>query len=111
MPFDFGAIVLVPFPFTNQAAAKRRPAVVVSPRAYNDVRPDAIVMPVTSQLRPSAQFGETWVQAWKTAGLLKPSAVKPVIATLEQRMVMRRLGTLDATDAEALRHALRRILG
>jgi len=35
MPFDVGEIVLVPFPFTNQTASKRRPAVVVSNRAYS----------------------------------------------------------------------------
>ena len=34
MPFDFGDVVLVPFPFTNQTASKQRPAVVVSNRVY-----------------------------------------------------------------------------
>ena len=53
MSFDFADVVLVPFPFTNQAAFKRRPAVVVSSRSYNLGRPDLIVMAITSQLRPS----------------------------------------------------------
>jgi mRNA interferase MazF len=35
MPFDFGDVVLVPFPFTSHQASKKRPAVVVSSRAYN----------------------------------------------------------------------------
>ena len=111
MPFDFGDIVLVPFPFTSQAASKQRPAVVASSRAYNDARPDLIVMAITSQLRSTASFGEVWLRAWQAAGLLKPSAVKPVIATLEQRLVLRRLGALTAADRDALRLALSQIMG
>jgi mRNA interferase MazF len=33
--FGFGDIVLVPFPFMDQTAVKRRPAVVISGHAYN----------------------------------------------------------------------------
>ena len=61
MPFEFGDVVLVPFSFTNQTASKKRPAVVVSNRAYNSARPDLVVMPITSQLRPAREFGEVWV--------------------------------------------------
>jgi mRNA interferase MazF len=48
MPYEFGHLVLVPFPFTDQTSSKRRPAVVVSIRAYDLARPDVVVMPVTS---------------------------------------------------------------
>ena len=54
MPFDFGDVVLVPFPFTSQAMSKKRTAVVVGNRAYNSAKPDIVVMAVTSQLRPQA---------------------------------------------------------
>jgi mRNA interferase MazF len=74
MPFEFGSVVLVPFPFTSQTASKKRPAVVVSNRAYSEARPDLIVMAITSQLRASPGMGETWVAQWQAAGLLKPSA-------------------------------------
>jgi mRNA interferase MazF len=30
MSFEFGDVVLVPFPFTDQTTSKKRPAVVVS---------------------------------------------------------------------------------
>jgi mRNA interferase MazF len=33
MPGEFGTVVLVPFPFTDQTASKRRPAAIVSSRA------------------------------------------------------------------------------
>jgi mRNA interferase MazF len=111
MPYDFGEIVLVPFPFTNPAASKKRPAVVVSNRPYSTTRPDIVVMAVTSQLRANANLGEISVARWQTAGLLKPSTVKPVFATLEQSLVLRRLGTLDTGDQMALRGGIGRIIG
>lgn len=111
MPFEFGDVVLVPFPFTSQASSKKRPAVVVSNRIYNSTRPDVVVMAITSQLRPSPGPGEVWVSQWEEAGLLKHSAVKPVFATLEQTLVLRRLGTLGTGDQSALRKAIAGILG
>jgi mRNA interferase MazF len=111
MPFDFGDVVLVPFPFTSHAASKKRPAVVVSNRSYNAARPDVVVMAITSQLRPSPGLGEVWVSQWQAAGLLRPSAVKPVFATLEQALVLRKLGTFSAADQAALRKAIAGTVG
>ena len=109
-PLSPGTVVLVPFPFTDQSGAKRRPAVVISSIAYNAVWPDLILMPVTSQLRASAVFGEVWLQDWSQSGLLKPSAVKPVIATFEQRLILRVMGTLSERDCDALHTSLELIL-
>jgi mRNA interferase MazF len=110
-PFEFGDVVLVPFPFTSQAVSKKRPAVVVSSRGYALERADVVLMAITSQLRPTPLFGEMWIAEWRAAGLLKPSAVKPVITTLEQRLILQRLGVLDAADQAALRTAVAAILG
>lgn len=70
-----------------------------------------VVMAVTSQLRPDPGLGEVWGREWRGAGLLKPSAVKPVLATIEQRLVIRTLGALGAEDREALKQAIGEILG
>lgn len=111
MPFDFGDVVLMPFPFTDQSAAKRRPATVVSNREYAAARPDVIVMAITSQRRPSGAVGDCWIVHWQHAGLLKPSAVKPVLATIEQRLILRHLGALHGEDQTALRRAIAEIIG
>jgi mRNA interferase MazF len=107
---EFGDVVLVPFPFTDQTATKKRPAVVVSSDAYHRDRPDVILMAVTSQARP-AGFGDIPVQRWKEAGLLRPSILKPLLATVETRLVIRKLGRLEPQDREALGRGLRTILG
>ena len=44
-------------------------------------------------------------------GLLKASVIKPVIATLEQRLIIKLLGQLQAADRDALKHAIAHILG
>jgi len=110
MPFEFGDVVLVPFPFTNQTSSKKRPAVVVSGRAYNVGRPDLVMMPITSQVRQVFGVGDIVVQDWRQAGLLARSAVKPVVMTLEQGMVIRRLGAMSIMDVAALRGAIARLL-
>ena len=90
--YSFGDVVLVPFPFTDQTASKKRPAVVVSADAYHQRRPDVIVMAVTSQiLRPAGALGEVLISDWQGAGLPKASLIKPVLATLEQRLILRKL--------------------
>lgn len=111
MPFEFGAVILVPFPFTSQAASKRRPAVVVSKFGYGMIRGDVVVMAVTSQIHVNEALGEVPVFDWQTAGLLKPSAIKPVFATLAQSLVLRTLGTLQPRDQDLLRTGIARLIG
>ena len=109
--YSFGDIVLVPFPFTDQSTVKRRPAVVVSSAAYHRSRRDLIIMAVTSQARPGPVFGELKIADWKSAGLIKPSVIKPVISTIDAALVIRRLGRLQPEDQETLRGAIAAILG
>lgn len=68
-------------------------------------------MAVTSQLRHSGALGEALVANWQAAGLIKPSAIKPVITTIEQALIIRRLGQLTAEDQQALRNAISKIIG
>ena len=110
MSYGFGDVVLVSFPFTDQSASKQRPAVVISSAAYHRARPDLIIMAITSQPRPVVGLGEVVVQDWQAAGLIKPSVVKPVIATIEQRLVRKSLGSLSSSDQQRLREAIKLII-
>ena len=109
--YSFGAVILVPFPFTSQTASKKRPAVVISSSGYGSSRPDVILMAITSQLRSEAGAIDVQLADWQGAGLLKPSAIKPVIATIEQSLIDRQLGGLGAHDEAALRALIDQIVG
>ncbi|MEK7477310.1 MAG: type II toxin-antitoxin system PemK/MazF family toxin [Candidatus Coatesbacteria bacterium] len=107
--FEFGDIVLVPFPFTDQRSSKRRPAAVVSTSRYNQGSPGVILMAVTSQ--PGTGGLGAPISGWQEAGLVAPSTLKPVIATVERTLVIRKLGRLPEADRTSLSGLLSNILG
>jgi mRNA interferase MazF len=62
-------------------------------------------------MRPQPSLGEDVVAKWKEAGLLKPSVLKPVVATIARGLVLRKLGRLEDEDPTVLRKVLGQILG
>ena len=45
--YERGNVILVPFPFSNQTTAKKRPAVIISSNAYNSTSSDIVIMAIT----------------------------------------------------------------
>lgn len=110
MAYKRGAVVLLPFPFTDQSGVKRRPALVLSASRYNRQRGDLIVAPITSNLA-TRQAEDIALAAGDTAGLLKPSVVKGVLGTVEATLVIRTIGDLAADDLAAVERSFVNILG
>ena len=108
--YKFGDVVLVGFPFTDQERSKQRPAVVISSTAYAVHRPDIIALAITSRVRP-AGADAFLVEDWEQAGLLKLSAFKPLITSLEKEMVVRNMGSLSPRDQATLMRLLQTTLG
>ena len=69
------------------------------------------MMAINGQISPYPRFGEVSISAWKEAGLLKGSTIKPILATIEKAIVIRTLGRLNPADIIALKDALPVILG
>ncbi len=93
-------IVLVPFPFTDLTASKKRPALVVSPDNYNS-GPDVVIAFITSQLKTPPRPGDHLIADWQASGLPKPSQLRMKLATISHRIVIKKLGRL--TQAEKIR--------
>ena len=108
--YEFGDVVLVGFPFTNLKVTKKRPAVILSSTSYQTYRPDVILLAITSQIRDPLTYGEALIVEWQQAGLIKPSLLKPLIATVDQEIVLKKMGTLGAADQLRLKELLQGIL-
>ncbi len=105
-----GDIILVPFPFSDQTITKKRPAVIISSDNYNKLSADVIIMAITSRTEQVFAIGESLIKDWQKAGLLKPSSIKPAISTIEQRLILKKLGSLSPNDLVSLDQSLRKLL-
>lgn len=109
--YNPGDVILVTIAFSGAVGYKRRPAVVISQGNFNTAGIKLIVAAITSNVSPPFRPGDTLLKDWKAAGLLKPSAVRGVLATVDQSDVMRKLGALSANDFSKVEQGLAEILG
>jgi mRNA interferase MazF len=104
-------IVVVPFPYSDRLAEKRRPALVVSAPALEDSLLRIWVAMITSD-RGQHLPGDVQVSDLATAGLPAASLVRASkIATIETDRVLRRAGRLSSADVTAATAALRSFAG
>ncbi len=106
-PFD---VIVVPFPFTDSAAAKRRPALVLSTQAFNDRAAHLVLAMITS--RENRVVGRSiWeIQDLPAAGLSHASIIRMKLFTLDERFVLRKAGMLAGPDRAEVHRALRLLL-
>jgi mRNA interferase MazF len=97
---DAWQVVVVPFPFTDRATSKRRPALVLSRKRFN--RSGHSVMAMVTSAAHQPWPGDTSIANLEAAGLRTPSLVRLKLFTLDNRFITRRLGTLDVTDQAAV---------
>ena len=89
--YSRGDIVMIPVPFTDLSASKRRPVLVISNDAYNTADQDMIVVAITSNL---AQTGIPITDDGMEQGQIpKPSVIRSgKVYTLKQDIVVKSIG-------------------
>jgi mRNA interferase MazF len=91
-------VVLLPVPFTDLTSRKVRPAVVIGRNGA-----DLFLVPISSQIN-NTDFA---IQEWRAAGLNVPCGVKAQIATVEEKLVVKTVGTLASADQQQLNKRLK----
>jgi mRNA interferase MazF len=110
-----GDVILVDFPFASGTAQKLRPAVVVQSDAYNRRLATTILAPITGNTKHVDERTQVAVDpsmpSGAPTGLLKASAIKcENLATVETRLIRRKIGILPKPMIEELDAALKAAL-
>jgi len=98
-PFD---VVVVPFPFTDRNATKRRPALVLSNNLFNESSGHSVLAMITSAEQISWP-GDLSISDVESAGLTTACLVRMKLFTLDDRLIIRKAGSLGASDQKKLR--------
>jgi mRNA interferase MazF len=103
-------IVVVPFPYSDRLAEKRRPAIIVSSQSLEDGYDVVWVAMITSSAPSGA--GAVEISDIAKTGLSRASFVRPAkLATLESSRVLRKVGQLGARDTTRLQQSLSSLAG
>jgi len=105
-------VVLVPFPFADLSAAKRRPCLVLASLKPRSLHEHVILAMMTSQVSGPKFPHDVEIEHLSPAGLPKPTLVRlGKVVTLDSQLIVKSLGSLHARDRERIRAEFRRLFG
>lgn len=110
MTYEAFDVVVVPFPFTDRATTRRRPALVLSDARSFNRRVGQSVLAMITSARNSDWPLDVEIGNLDSAGLPSASVVRMKLFTLDDQLVLRKTGRLADKDRKAVVAALRRLL-
>ncbi len=114
MTYNQGSLVLVPFPFTDLSATKKRPALVVSPNWFNRTYEDVVLAAVTSDVSTLQEEIEVpFAQRDLSFGSIpRESLIKATkLFTCHRDMVLKEVATLSRKKLAEVLERLREFFG
>jgi mRNA interferase MazF len=100
------ALVRVPFPFTDRATAKRRPALIISSSSVLSSAGQSVMAMITSAVHSAWPLDHP-IKDLNLAGLNHPSVIRFKVFTLDDRLILGQIGQLGSHDRSAVSAALR----
>ena len=97
-PFD---VVAVPFPFMERPAVKRRPALIISTREFNQANGHSIMVMITAAMLERWPSDHQLIDP-SSAGLNIDCYIRWKVFTLPNSMVAKRIGSLAEEDRSAI---------
>ena len=93
-------VVVVPFPFTDSSATKKRPALVISNAAtFNKSTKKSVMAMITTASHASWAL-DVPITDLASAGLKAKSIIRMKLFTLDDALVIKKIGKLGASDRD-----------
>ena len=98
-------VVTVPFPFTDSTETKRRPALILSKSDYQCKTGNLILLMITSA-GDSSWYSDIKIEDLTTVGLKKSSVVRFKMFSLDERLIIKKIGNLSEPDKQKVKENL-----
>jgi mRNA interferase MazF len=98
-------VVVVPFPFTERPESKKRPALVLSNSDFNQSNHTILSM-ITTKRKPPWP-GDSEILDYENTGLNVSCLVRFKLFTLDNRLILKKIGQLSRDDASQIESHLR----
>lgn len=108
MIYNFGDIVIIPFPFFDNKNYKPRPAVVLSNFEFNKSHMNSLLSMITTASNTKWD-SDIEITNYQEAGLKTKSIIRFKIFTLDNRLIKSKIGTLHNIDKNFLSKSLTNI--
>ena len=103
------AVVRVPFPFTDRAVQRRRPALVISAPLFQQGSAHVLLAMITTARR--SNWPLDWpIQDLAPTGLRQACCVRLKLFTLDERLILGQLGQLTVNDRIGVQENLRGLI-
>jgi len=107
--YDQFDVVVVPFPFAEASTLKRRPALILSSQKNFNTSIKRSVMTMITTASHAPWVLDVLITDLKLAGLKTTSVIRMKLFTLDDALVVKRIGALSQNDKVAVRQALQKL--
>lgn len=105
-PFD---IVSIPFPFTDKAKNKKRPALVISSEIFQKETRHVSLLMITSA-KHSEWYDDYVLKHLEGTGLSHEAIIRQKIFTLDVRLIEKIIGKLTKKDSDMIKSRLKKCI-
>ncbi len=110
MAYEAYDVVVVPFPFTDRESTKRRPALVLSKlSSFSQPSAHSVLAMITSEKNDPWPL-DTRISDLASAGLSAASVLRMKLFTLDNRLILKKIGILAPNDQKAFQINLDHLL-